>query len=405
MSKKITSFLLAALMLFGIFTAGSVPAMAADGADNYPLNSLVIKIEDAVTHSMLPGARFEIYYNNQAVSGGYGTLVATVDTDSSGVIVISGLPSGYYIVRQTVPPNNYHLSISNEQHAYIKPDGTSIEELVFSNYRYGGLVVILNDKDTGRPVQGATFSVTDVNNKAVGNSADGVYTTDAKGEFYLENLPAGDYKITQLTTQQGYAMDSVPNSRTVRLQHTNADQSVFRATFENSPLGSLLVRVKDAVSKEPLSGAVFSVKVSGGADLGEFTTAANGSFLLPKIERGSYIITQVSAPVGYLTANAKTQYVSYVDTVAVDFENSPKSGLYIVKLDADTKEPLKDAKFHVYQGDTLLGTYTTGADGSFVVPNLEPGWYTASEFAAPQGYVLDDTPQSVQVTSEKLHKL
>ncbi|GHV11352.1 hypothetical protein FACS1894219_02370 [Clostridia bacterium] len=406
MIKKITSLLLAVMMLFGVVASSGVPAFAADGAQNYPLNSIVIKIEDAVTHSMLAGARFEIYYTNQAVSGGLGTLVATVDTDASGVIVISGIPSGYYTVRQTVPPNNYHLSITNEQHCYIKPDGTSIEELVFSDYRYGGLVVILSDKDTGKPIGNATFSVSDVNNKAVGTAADGVYTTDSKGEFYLENLPAGDYKITQLTTAQGYAMDAVPNSRTVRLQHTNADQSVFRATFENSPLGSLLVRLKDNVSKEPLAGAVFNVKISGGADLGEFTTGANGTFLLPKIARGSYIISQVSAPVGYLLAtSAKTQYVNYIQTFAVDFENSPKSGLYVVKLDADTKEALKDAKFHVYKGDTLLGTYTTGVDGAFVIPNLEPGWYTISEYQAPQGYVLDDTPQSVQVTSEKLHKL
>jgi uncharacterized surface anchored protein len=405
MTRKITSLLLAVIMLFGVVSSSGMTAFAAGGAENYPLNSIVIKIEDAVTHSMLVGARFEIYYNNQAESGGYGTLVATVDSDASGVIVISGLPSGYYIVRQTVPPNNYHLSINNEQHCYIKPDGTSIEELVFSNYRYGGLVVILNDKDTGKPVANATFSVTDVENKAVGTSADGVYMTDSKGEFYLENLPAGDYKITQLTAAQGYAMDSTPNSRTVRLQHTNADQSVFRATFENSPLGSLLVRVKDSVSKEPLPGAKFNVKISGGADLGEFTTGAEGTFLLPKIARGTYIITQVSAPAGYLTVSAKSQYVDYVNTYAVDFENSPKSGLYILKVDADSKTPLKDAKFNVYKDSTLLGTYTTNADGAITIPNLTPGWYTASEYAAPQGYVLDDTPQSVQVTSEQLHKL
>jgi hypothetical protein len=204
MSKKITSLLLAFLMLLGVIALSGIAAFAADGASNYPLNSIVIKCEDAVTHSMLAGARFEIYYNNQAVSGGLGTLVATVDTDASGVIVISGIPSGYYIVRQTVPPNNYHLSIKNDQHVYIKPDGTSIEELVFSDYRYGGLVVILNDKDTGKPISNATFSITDVNNKAIGNSADGVYTTNAMGEFFLENMPAGDYKITQLTAAQGW---------------------------------------------------------------------------------------------------------------------------------------------------------------------------------------------------------
>jgi uncharacterized surface anchored protein len=404
--KRITSLLLAVLMLLGVFAPCGVPAFAADGAENYPLNSIVIKIEDIVTHEMLGGARFEIYYSNDQMSGGYGTLVATVDTDGSGVIVISGLPSGYYIVRQTVPPNNYHLSINNEQHCFIKADGTSIEELVFSNYRYGGLVVILNDKDTGKPVAGATFGVTDVNGTAVGSSADGIYGTDSRGEFYLENLPAGDYKVTQLTAAQGYAMDSLPNVRTVRLQHTNADQSVFRANFENSPLGTLLVRLKDSISKAPLSGAVFNVKLSGGADLGEFTTNASGSFSLPKIARGTYIISQVSATGGYLIASiSKTQYVNYVNTYAVDFENQPKSGLYVTKYDKDTKAPLKDAKFQVYQNSTLIGTYATNADGVFFIADLTPGWYTVSEYAAPQGYILDDTPKSVQVIAETLHRI
>jgi uncharacterized surface anchored protein len=406
LKSRLASLLLAALMLFGVFAPSGAHAFAAGGAENYPLNSIVIKIEDIVTHQMLGGARFEIYYNNDAQSGGYGTLVATVDSDGSGVIVISGIPSGYYIVRQTVPPNNYHLSINNEQHCYIKPDGTSVEELVFSNYRYGGLVVFLTDKDTGVPVAGAQFSVTDVSGKAVGSTADGLYTTDSRGEFYLENLAAGDYKITQMTAAQGYAMDSSPNMRTVRLQHTNADQSVFRAEFSNSPLGTLLVRLKDSITKIGISGAKFNVKLSGGEDLGEFITGAQGTFTLPKIARGTYIVTQISAPAGYLVAGtAKTQYVNYAGTYAVDFENQPKSGLYVVKYDADTKAPLKDAKFRVEREGTLIGTYTTNADGAFSVPNLEPGWYAVSEYAAPQGYILDDTPKSVQVVSEKLHKL
>jgi uncharacterized repeat protein (TIGR01451 family) len=406
MSKKqIISLLLFAVMLFGTFSAPA-PVHAANGAENYPLNSIVIKIEDIVTHQMLGGARFEIYFSNDEVSGGYGTLVATVDSDGSGVIVLSGLPSGYYIVRQTMPPNNYHLSINNEQHCFIKPDGTSIEELIFSNYRYGGLAVILNDKDTGAPIPGATFSVSDVNGKAVGNHADGVYTTDSRGEFFLENLPAGDYKITQLTAAQGYAMDSAPSTRTIRLQHTNTDQSVFLAQFSNSPLGTLLVRLKDSVSKEPIAGAVFNVKLSGGADLGEFTTGADGAFSLPEIARGSYIVTQITTVSGYLIVNTpKTQYVNYVNTYAVDFENQPRSGLYVTKYDKETKTPLKDAKFQVYQESTLIGTYTTNADGVFFIPNLDPGWYTVSEYAAPQGYILDDTPKSVQVIAETLHRM
>jgi uncharacterized surface anchored protein len=403
--KRIIALVLMAVMFTGIIGA-TVPASASGGAINYPLNSIVIKVEDAVTHRMLGGARFEIYFMNENLSGSHGTLVATVDSDSSGIIILSGIPSGYYIVRQTVPPTNYHLAINNQQHCYIKPDGTSIEELTFSNYRYGGLVVTLNDKDTGQPIAGATFRVTDVNGAAVGTAAGGVYTTASSGRFYLENLPAGDYVITQLTAAQGYAMDSNPSVRTVRLQHTAADQTVFMASFTNSPLGTLLVRLRDSVSKAPLSGAVFNVRLSGGADLGNFTTGAGGSFSLPRIQRGTYIITQVSAPNGYLLATgAQTQYVNYIHTYAVDFENQPRSGLYVSKVDKDTKAPLKDAKFHVYRDSMLIGSFTTNENGFFHIPNLEPGWYTVFEYAAPDGYILDETPKSIQVIAETLHHL
>ena len=243
-------------------------------------------------------------------------------------------------------------------------------------YKYIDILYTLcyNKISTRADRLGATFSVTDVNNKAVGNHADGIYTTDIRGEFFLENLPAGDYKITQLTAAQGYALDSNPSTRTVRLQHTNADQSVFMAQFSNSPLGTLLVRLSDSVSKTPLFGAVFNVRMSGGADLGNFTTGANGSFSIPRIARGSYIITQVTAPNGYLLAGTpQTQYVDYVNTYAVDFENQPRSGIFVTKYDADTKEALRDAKFNVFQDNTLLGTYTTNAEGVFFIPNLDPG--------------------------------
>jgi uncharacterized surface anchored protein len=397
--KRITSLLLAAVAALGLL---SVPAFASGGATNYPLNSIVIKVEDAVTHRLLGGARFEIYFSNEAVSGGHGTLVATVDSDSSGVIIISGIPSGYYIVRQTAPPTNYQLSITNEQHAFIKPDGTSIVELVFSNYRYGGLLVLLNDSDTGLPVSGASFSVTDVTGKAVGTSANGIYFTDSRGEFYLENLPAGDYVITQLTAAQGYAMDSNPNVRTVRLQHTNADQSVFRATFSNSPLGTLLIRLRDSASKAPIAGAVFNVRMSGGADMGSFTTGADGSFSLPRIARGTYIISQVSAPSGYLMANTpQTQYVGYVNTFAVDFENSSIAGLQILKINSNTRQPISGVMFSVSKmNGERIGEFTTGNDGIIYIPGLEPGWYTVVETRAADGYILDNQPRNVEVKTD-----
>ncbi|MDR1509664.1 MAG: hypothetical protein LBS53_08500, partial [Synergistaceae bacterium] len=52
-----------------------------------------------------------------------------------------------------------------------------------------------------------------------------------------------------------------------------------------------------------------------------------------------------------------------------------------------------------------MGSAPRNADGVFFIPNLAPGWYTVTEYAAPQGYVTDDTPKTVQVIAETLHRL
>ena len=395
--KRILTMLLAVVMAVGVI--GVNPDIArADTFENYPPSSIVIKLEDAVTGRLLDGGRFEVFFNAGQVPGQFGTLVGTFDTGHSGTIILSGLPAGYYIIRQVQAPTNYQLSIINEQHVFIKADYTSVEEVTFSNYRYGGLLVILTDAKTGAPIRDASFSVSDVNNKAVGNSADGIYFTDAMGQFYLENLPAGDYVVTQLTTADGYAMDPGPHVRTLRLQHTNADQSVFRATFQNSALGSLLIRVYDSSTNTPLNGARFNVKTSGGADLGEFTSSGGGQITLPKLDKGSYIITQIAAPDGFLPAEAQTVYVDYNDTFTADFYNAPKSSLTIVARDQGTKEPIPGTQFRISIDDTLMGTYTTGIDGTLVLSNLTPGRYTIVPHYVPSGYNLDATPQYAQVT-------
>ena len=35
-----------------------------------------------------------------------------------------------------------------------------------------------------------------------------------------------------------------------------------------------------------------------------------------------------------------------------------------------------------------VGEYTTGADGSVIVNDLQPGWYVVKEITAPNGYTV-----------------
>ncbi|MDM0612991.1 SpaA isopeptide-forming pilin-related protein, partial [Clostridium perfringens] len=62
----------------------------------------------------------------------------------------------------------------------------------------------------------------------------------------------------------------------------------------------------------------------------------------------------------------------------------------LIKIDAETKRPLEGAKFELWNGDKLIGTYTTDKDGKIVVENLEAGNYYWKEIEAPKHYEINE---------------
>lgn len=72
----------------------------------------------------------------------------------------------------------------------------------------------------------------------------------------------------------------------------------------------------------------------------------------------------------------------------------------VVKQDADTQEPLQNAKFDLRKdtpaGD-VVGVLTTGQDGTASIDGLAAGTYYLVETDAPEGYQLDATPIEVRI--------
>ena len=189
----------------------------------------------------------------------------------------------------------------------------------------------------------------------------------------------------------------------------NSDARVHRHAQE--PLGSLVIRKLDSATKQPLAGAEFSVtKADGsviGASNGIFATDATGTIEIPNLARDSYVIKETKAPDGYVLENkAQTIHVSYGLAYTVTVENAKMSGAQIIKIDATTKQPLKGARFTVYRkSGEFVGSFITNGDGIIILDKLEPGWYKAAESKAPDGYIIDDTPQDFEVTSNQFIKL
>ena len=364
---------------------------------NYPLNSLVIKKTDAITSEMLEGAAFEVRKVSEDISGNSGTIIGRYTTDSSGIIVITGLEAGAYLIEEVQAPANYLISENSKQQAWLKADGTSVVEVTFANYPYGSLLITKVDALTNKPLSNATFQVTTGDGTAVG-TGNGVFTTDSNGEILIPNLKPDSYVVTETEAPEGYVKDTEP--QTIQI---GTDGGTYKVQFQNQPIGSLVILKKDADNGNPLSGAQFKVTTSKGAVVGTnngiFTTDSNGSITISDLAKGSYIVEEVKAPDGYvLEEQSKTIALDYGKTYTLEFTNKKMTSLVVKKIDAVTGEPLPGAKFFVEkQNGEHVGEYTTDNTGTILLPTLDPDWYVVRETKAPEGYILDETPKTVEV--------
>jgi len=372
---------------------------------NFPKNSIVIKKTDANTGELLSGAAFELYKADGQESGQPGTLIGRYVTDASGIVVVVGLDSGYYVCKEVEAPPNYLIAETSLQNGFLKPDGTSVLEFTFRNLPYGSILITKTDGLTNQPLSGVVFKVTDATGAVVGN-ANGEYTTDSAGKILIPNVKPADYVITELRSAPNYALDGTPKTLSV-----GTDGKTYAVSFVNYPYGSLIIRKLDTNTKEPIANTTFKITTSQGDVVGTgnglYTTDAMGIITIPNLPKNTYIVQETKANPNYtLEAETKTIAIEYGKTYTLDFYNTKKGSVQIIKIDAHTKAPLKGAQFIVYKANgEAVGTYTTDGDGLIILPLLDNGWYKAVEHKSVAGYLLDDTPKDFEIKGNDFVKL
>ena len=345
---------------------------------NYPLNSIVIKKTDAITSEMLEGAVFEVRKVSEDISGNSGTIIGRYTTDSSGIIVITGLEAGAYIIEEVQSPTHYLISENSKQQAWLKADGTSIVEVAFANYPYGSLLITKVDGLTNQPLGGVKFKVTTGNGTVEGNT-NGIYETDSNGEILIPNLKPDSYVVTEIETLENYELDTTPQTIDI-----GTDGEVYKVSFKNQPKSSLVIFKKDADTGEPLQGVKFKVTNADGTVIGTsngiFTTDQNGKIVISNIGKQTVTIEEVETLEGYaLETQQRTVSIDYGKTYTEEFTNTRLASLVIKKIDEYTNEPLSGVKFLVEkQNGEYIGEYTTDSTGK-------------------DGYILDETPKTIEV--------
>ena len=307
-----------------------------------------------------------------------------VTTGLDGVFVLENVTPGWYIITEQRTPETHIL---DQTPYYIEVKADQDTEIVIKNKAKPSLRIIKTDSVTKQPMQGVTFEISVKQGATLGE-----YRTDANGEIFLSNIEPNLYVIREMKTLDGYLMDTQTKEALVEWGKTTEIE------FTNTPKNPLLIYKVDFHTGEPLAGATFLVSKVNGEHVGEYITGRNGYATVTGIEPGFYVVKEVKPPLNYiLDETPKTVELKYDEPAIVQFEDKAMSGLHIKKIDSLTKEPMEGVSFRVSEKDgRTIGEFKTDAQGSILIENLQPGWYTIRETDTLEGYILDETPRDVE---------
>ena len=232
--------------------------------------NLIIYKHDADTGEPIPNTVF-------LVKAADGHSVNEAKTGPDGKAVLENLLPGVYEISEKSVPAPW-LNDAAPQLVTLYPNKD--REVSFENHRKPTLTVNKVDSITGDPIEGAKFQVWyGSNNTTTGELNDlGTFHSDGRGQFVIDLLRDGWYKISELEPAHGYAIKE-PATQEVYIK--GGESKVL--TFENVPLSALIVWKYDSKTGEAVEGAIFQVRYlggmsgTGGTVIGTYKTGPNGS--------------------------------------------------------------------------------------------------------------------------------
>ena len=344
-----------------------------------------------------------------------GHSVDEIETDGTGRAELKNLLPGVYEISEKSVPAPY-LPDAPSQLVTLYPNRD--HTVYFKNHKRPIIEIIKENAVTFEPLANVPFQVWYAsNNTSTGEFNDlGTFYTDENGRIVLNGQEMGEhglkdgwFRVKELEPLKGFAKAD-PDTQEAFV--AAGQGHTFR--FRNQPLSAICVWKYDRQHpNQAIEGAVFQVKYlsgntsgTGGTVIGTYRTSANGSFTVTGLKKGTYIISELSSDGDHVVDTPpQTVYLSgqEQEVIQVYFGNSAKGALLVKKVDASSGAPLSDVEFLVTKSDGSVvgdanGKFVTDSAGTFTVNGIEPGTtLVVKETRAKPGYLLDNTPQTVQV--------
>jgi hypothetical protein len=271
--------------------------------------------------------------------------------------------------------------------------------ITFENYPFGKIEAAKYDMVSEAPLAGAHIRIQGyfAEGNTNGMPIDLTQVTGGDGKTVFENLPAGQYTVTEVEAPAGYQLD-----RTEYRSVSITWGETANTTFYNKPKTfAEVVKIDGDDSGRLLDGAVFRLTDPTTGEIWEGATTGGrvrlgeggGSFGNQLVEEKLYILTEIQAPQGYVLDPTPIEVIVAADNRLniVTVKNFRKPTLTLIKYDELTNEPLAGASFRVWktEGETWDETQITDTDGKITWTGLDPGIYSIQEIDEPYGYFKD----------------
>ncbi|HAT4296326.1 TPA: Cys-Gln thioester bond-forming surface protein [Clostridium perfringens] len=368
----------------------------------------IVKVDSENEEKPVEGAGFDV--EAVKVDGiETGTVVDHVVTDKDGFAFTKPLRYGEYKFIETKTPNGYWQS-DREYHVNITEDNKTYVKYVKNEPIRAKLRVVKTDSKDNTPIEGVKFQIrnTDTNELVTFKNFVGILplptkilTTDKNGEILTpQNLEYGNYVLEEAEPKEGYlGIEPIPFKidENAPLEDIKDLGTIYTIEVSNDRItGDMELLKVDSETKEPLADVNFKFTCIDGFmkdQTWDLTSNEDGKINLKGLEYGKYRVDEVSTLWNYVL-NKEPLYFEIKENgqvVKLEMENKKiRANAELIKIDADTKRSLEGGVFELWNGEKLVGEYTTNKDGKISLEGLEAGNYYWKEVKAPNNYILDE---------------
>ena len=333
----------------------------------------------AGTDKGLDGAVYNIYLDGQ--------IVGSDVTSGGGYIEVNDVTEGLWSFVEQEAPAGYALDPTPHSVYVSVTDGDKQYTVTAEDEELPGIKVIKTSAADGSPVENAVYSI-----KGVTCAFSTSVSTGPDGSALVEDLPAGVYIVREESVPEPFVRTA--SEQTIALR----PGKISEARFEDYTRPGLEIVKRNIADRSPIEGVTYQVRQIDGDFLDTVETDADGRAFL-EVDPGSYEISEVNVPSNVIISEIpQTISLEAGVTRTVRFFNAVKPSLTILKRNSVTKDPLENAKFHIYYASDNtetgeindLGTYYTDASGRIVLTDVNRGWYKAVEEVPPTGFAVQD---------------